>query len=398
MRLVLTIGAILLVARPVAGDARVETLDARSLRGQVLSISGKEVTLQAAEGKRALRLTDVAEMVFGEPADPMAKAGQDVLVTGAGDVIAAGDVMLDGGRLRLETPMLGTVELSLAAARTIYLAGAGQSAAESEQCYAQMKLREAPTDRLLVTRKGQEPLTVDGVLERIDTRNVTIQYQGQSRQIARSSVAMIRLASASAATRPAARAGVLVGADGSTVAFAALSLIGGDLAVQSPTLGSCKVPLAQVAIIRFQPEGVTELADLTPASVRERGFFQTTFSHRLNRSAAGRPIRLGKRQFRTGLGLHSFCELTYRLDGQYSAFAAVVGIDDAVRPHGDATLVFLGDGKPLGEPIRLTGAAEPQAVRIGLVGVKELTIRVDFGADGLDYADHVDLAGARLMK
>ena len=42
--------------------------------------------------------------------------------------------------------------------------------------------------------------------------------------------------------------------------------------------------------------------------------------------------------------------------------------------------------------------AAPQPIRLKLDGVESLLIRVDFGEDGLDYADHVDLVAARLIK
>ena len=38
------------------------------------------------------------------------------------------------------------------------------------------------------------------------------------------------------------------------------------------------------------------------------------------------------------------------------------------------------------------------AIRVALGGVKTLVIRVGFGKDLLDVGDHVDLAGARLIK
>ena len=91
-------------------------------------------------------------------------------------------------------------------------------------------------------------------------------------------------------------------------------------------------------------------------------------------------------------------KLTYTIDGKYSRFVTVAGIDDAVRPAGNAELVILGDGKVLGKAIQLTGKDKAQTVRVDITGVKVLTIRVGFGADGLDVADHVDLAAARLIK
>jgi hypothetical protein len=85
---------------------------------------------------------------------------------------------------------------------------------------------------------------------------------------------------------------------------------------------------------------------------------------------------------------------------------ATVGIDDAVRPSGQATLEVLGDGKPLAihvgdekhKSLDLTGKDNARSIRVDVRGVKSLTLRVGFGADGLGVGDHVDLAAARLVK
>ena len=58
---------------------------------------------------------------------------------------------------------------------------------------------------------------------------------------------------------------------------------------------------------------------------------------------------------------------------------------------------MLADGRALRE-LRLAGADAPQTLRADVSGAKTLTIRVAFGADALDVADHVDLAAARLIR
>jgi len=153
-----------------------------------------------------------------------------------------------------------------------------------------------------------------------------------------------------------------------------------------------------VLALRFRSDRVAELADIKPASVKEHGFFDKTFPYRTNQAVSGGPLTLDGRVYRQGLSLHSFCEQTYKLDGAYKTFVATVGIDDAVRPAGDATLTFLGDGKVLGKPLRLTGRDKPHTVRLDIAGIRAFTIRVDFGADKLDVGDHVNLAAARLVK
>ena len=124
-----------------------------------------------------------------------------------------------------------------------------------------------------------------------------------------------------------------------------------------------------------------------------------TFAHRVNQSVGGGPLVLDKKTYDVGLGLNSFSHLEYKLDGQYKTFVATAGIDDAVRPAGNATLTILGDGKELCKPMDLTGKDEhPVELRLDLSGVKVLTIQVDYGPDKVAVGDHVDIVGARLVK
>ena len=159
-----------------------------------------------------------------------------------------------------------------------------------------------------------------------------------------------------------------------------------------------RVALAAVAEICFESERFVHLSDLTPSKVVQAGLFDTALRFRRDRSSAGTPIRLGGAAYAKGLGLHSRCELTYGVAGEYVTFAAVAGIDAAADRRGNATLKVLGDGKELIKPVKLVGGAPPVPVRCDLSGIKQLTILVDFGDDGIDVGDHVDLADARLVK
>jgi hypothetical protein len=382
-------------AATLAG-ARVETIDARILAGEVVGISPESILLKTDKGKQALPLGEVLEIAFAEAADAMETLGQRAVATSLGDLLAVSDLAFDGKKLRVSSSLLGRAELPMDVVTVIYLPSRAQGPRDLADLLAEMKLPPASGDRMLVARKGSQPLAVDGVIEVIAPEKITFRWKDEARTIARDSVRMVCLAAVSAETR--GQKGVLLGRDGSALSFTALTLQDKTLRVESAGVGKHAVPLDRVAGIRLASDRVSRLADLKPDAVKEHGYFDTTFHYRANRSVAGGPLRLGGRTYRTGLGLHSFCELTYRLDGRYFTFVATVGIDDGVRPGGDATLTFLGDGKPLAKELRLTGKDAPQPVRIRLTGVKTLLIRVDFGTDGLDFCDHVDLAGARLIK
>jgi hypothetical protein len=109
-------------------------------------------------------------------------------------------------------------------------------------------------------------------------------------------------------------------------------------------------------------------------------------------------LRLGGQSFDKGLGVHSRTALTYRLDGKYRRFEAVVGLDDASGRRGHVTVRILVDGVDrTPETVReLAHGGGAKAVRVDLRGAKALTLDVDFGR-GADVQDHLNWGDARLI-
>ena len=374
-----------------------ETADARTLTGRLVSIEDGKVVIRTDDGDQTLAMTDLVQMSNGEePEDIMTIPGQAVLQTAQGDALAVADVAFDGRKLTASGRVVGKVAMPIDAARAILLPAVNRTAGELLKGYERLELSAPAGDRLVVTREGKQDLPVDGVLEGIDADKISFRWNDASRTISRKSVPMIFLATvASKAARPA---GTVVTRDSSRVRFSSLSLADGRLVLESPAMGRLSLKLADVVTIGFSSANVVRLSSLKPSSVTERGEFSLAFRHRKNKSVGGKAMTMGGKQYATGLGLHSECELVYDLAGEYSSFVAVVGIDDEARPHGDAMVTFLGDDKQLGDAIRVTGKGDPHPVRLDVRGVKKLTIRVGFGLDGLGIGDHVDLAGARLIK
>jgi len=380
---------------PVAAD-QVETVDAGRVTGRVQSLSAERVVIVTDKGPRTLALDDVLEISLAEAPDAMTTAGMVVVRTATGDVLVGKDVAFDGKVLRIACDVLGRVELAMDTVRAVYLPTAEKTPADVDGVLRELKLPAATGDRVLVARPGKQALAIDGVLESIGPGKIRFRWKDRSRTIARATVRLVALAAVGDVAQEAK--GTLRTTDGSKVHYAELSADGKSFVVVSAALGKWTISRDHVAGVRLASANVVNLADLKPDAVREYGYFGTTFRHRVNRSVSGRGLRLAGRTYRSGLGLHSFCELTYRLDGQYAALVATVGIDDAARPGGDATLTFLGDGKPLGKAVRLTGKDDPKPVRVALAGVKTLLVRVGFGEDDLGHGDHVNLAGARLLR
>ena len=401
---------VLVFAASVQGLAaeRVETVDARIVDGQVLSIDDKHVVVRHDRKETTLPRCEIAEVILGESEPLMTQAGQAVLVTTGEDRIAVSKLLLTKGRFRFVNGMLGPAELAMSLASAIYQPKPRQSAGDIRRKCQKMKLATGPRDLLVVENRKESYLTVKGVLKAIEPTaapgvggnrrkaKISFRWQGQDRKIASANVRAIMLARVSA--KLPTRAGLLIGKSGSVFAFRSISMNGQEILADLPAVGKRTISRKAVAAIRFDSDRVIDLSSLTPAGVREYGFFNRTFSHRRDRSVGGGPLRLDGRTFGTGVGLHSFAELTYALDGRFAQFVAVVGINDAVRPLGDADIFIVGDAEDLTKALRITGRDRARILRLNVAGVRNLTLRVDFGPDGLDVADHVDFAAARLIK
>ena len=114
---------------------------------------------------------------------------------------------------------------------------------------------------------------------------------------------------------------------------------------------------------------------------------------RRNRSISDRPLNIAGQEFSHGLGMHAAAEVVFALDGRYSGFTAVVGIDQASEP-GEAIFQVWVDGQKLFDsgPMR-RGVAKPVAV--ALHGRKELRLVVD-PSGGNDW-DHADWGNAQML-
>ena len=392
------ISALLFTPAAIAGEG-VETVDARWIDAKIIAVTAEKVELRTAAGTRTIALRDVAAITLGESQDPMGTPGRAVLISAAGDVIPVTGLAVAGGKVSFYSSLLHAADMKLKLVRAIYLPSASETAESVRGQCAKLKLPELTKDALIIQQEKKRWTAAGGVLAAVGEEKVSFRWKDTDRTIDRSSVRVIRLASVGKALRRPA--GTIIGRKGAAVAFSAVKVTGDTVVVRTICLGERKIPRDRVAAIRLRSDRVVRLTDLKPVAVKEVPFFDMKFPHRLNRSVGGGPLQLGGRGHDNGLGLHSFCELTYRIDGKFKMFVATVGIDDAVRPAGDAVLTFLGDGKPLGPGapgLRLTGKTKPARVRLKVAGVKRFTIRVGYGHDKIDAADHVDLVAPRLIK
>ncbi|MBN1421144.1 MAG: NPCBM/NEW2 domain-containing protein [Planctomycetes bacterium] len=250
-------------------------------------------------------------------------------------------------------------------------------------------------DVVFVQRRGQL-VRVEGLFRGIADDRLRIEFGGQERSVEIALVYGIVFGPAAGDPPPAPEIEAHVALTrAGTIKGELERLDSQDLRLRTAA-GAIAIPLDRVAAIRFRSSRMVFLSDVEPIEARDVPFFDRVFPHRRDKSTTGGPIRLGGKVRPKGLGLHSRSTLRYRIDGGYATLSATAGIDDAAR-DGCALLRLIGDDRVLFEGVLRSGDP-PLPVSVPLAGVRVLTVEVDFGPDGVDVGDHVDIADARLIK
>ena len=157
-------------------------------------------------------------------------------------------------------------------------------------------------------------------------------------------------------------------------------------------------PVEHLVSLQFLGGRGVFLSDLEPTEYISTPYLSRKWPLRRNQNAVGGPLRLGRKEYARGLGMHSQSLVTYSLDQKYAAFQATIGIDAVTEGRGSVIFRVLADGKPVFTSDLVRG--KTPAITVGplsLKEVKQLTLTVDFADQG-DILDHADWCDALLIK
>ena len=202
--------------------------------------------------------------------------------------------------------------------------------------------------------------------------------------------------------------------DGSSFPASLREISGGKAALEHGVLGLLSTPLAEVIELAFLGGKTRYLSDMEPTLVREHlgPAFQKTMPHRRDANVLGDPLRMGGREYRKGLGVHSFSLLRYAPGGEHSRFQATIGLDDSARPFdsqspaadvGHVVFRVRVDERQVFEKA-MSWRDAPLPVDIPIAGARVLELEVDFGAvegsgPGFNFArDRANWAEARIIQ
>ena len=141
----------------------------------------------------------------------------------------------------------------------------------------------------------------------------------------------------------------------------------------------------------------TWLADLTPATVEEKGAFDVVWPWQRDHALDGGPLLLGGVRYSKGITVHSAATLTWNVNQRFVRLRAMLGIADTVAPEGDCPVTLSGDGKTLWHSDRVRGGEAPATLDLDLRGITSLRLEIALG-ERFDIGDHVMLADAYLVQ
>ena len=376
-----------------------ETTAGESFRGPLLALTEKGA-LRLGGSKRVRRLGDEWLTLRRADVPPPGFPGGPYLLLTNGDCLplTTATANLSGERLTFTHPLLsrgGPTRLPLTAVTLVWLAA--PDGADSERFRRQLLTQRRRRDTVLL-RNGD---VLEGVLARLDGKELVIEVGRKKVAVALGRVAVVALSSDIAANlRPRGPHARLVLNDGTRLLLKEAACADGEtLTGLSAFSAAVRLPLTQVAALDYRQGRAIYLSDLKPARYDFTPYLGVRWPLVIDGSVAGHDLRVGGGVYDKGLGMHSASRVSYSLPPGCQRFEALVGLDDRSGRQGSVGLRVLVDGKEreLGLKGDLTRSRGPVRLRLDVSGARELTLAVDFGAGG-DVADHVNWAEARLVR
>jgi hypothetical protein len=315
-----------------------------------------------------------------------------------GDRLKAEVVSGDENRFKLKSAPLGEFELENKFVQAIIFPIKDGPPAEVVDGF--LKAASHNEDALLLP-KGD---TLAGFLEKFTNKDLTFNSGGQARAYAYDQLAACRVALlGKAEAKPAEGFSALLTLnDGSTLTGKLLELERKNRQISFEVLDGKQWQGDVDALVSIQFKGgrLTYLSDLEPAGVEEKPYVSgmpLVYHWHKDRSVTASKLLIGGKAYPRGLGMHSYCKLTYKLDGLYAHFYCDAGLDGSAPPGAECIWRVLVDGKEVHKGSAKAGE-KAQPLKIDLAGARELALVCDYGPDGDDTGTNLDWASARLIK
>jgi hypothetical protein len=387
----------LFAAVSVGADLR--TLDGKTVSGEVVQLTDKEIVLRSGGQDVA---TPVEQVLVLELAPAPAKLSGvkyiDVELTD-GSLLHCAQVGFKGKEVTL-TLVSGQVLKAPLEAITYVVNDAQEE--KTQQEWKEQIAKKRSSD-VLATRREGELQTFKGTFGEADAAGKEIQFDLNSKGAPRG-VPLERLYGMLFLRQPDPKAPPtlckLYDTQTNVVMMAAADVNANGFTISTPSGVKIEYTKALVARFDYSRDKVKYLSDMEPVKVVQTSTQGDPEPYRRDKNLDGvAGLRLGGKHYNKGLAVHAYTLLEYQLDGEYREFTALLGIDENVGGSDGQTIVKIeGDGKELAsETVSRKDKDLPRKIQRSVAGVQRLRIVVQ-SPDILDLGKHVDLADAKVSK
>ncbi len=389
------------VTQAIADEPRVTlfTADGHEVAGPLLRFSHESVRI--GEMTSEMKWSDVVSLRFKHDANVLDAARGAAIWLANGDRLIARGTAIENEQLRAtwrEFPEWPEFALPLESVRGLSLS-MPDARERRDEIAAWLFDRKEQRDELRLLNGDKS----SGELSTWRDRMITLKTTGRDVTLPIADVRDIALNPELLALPELKELGWLVSLrDGSRVTLLASKsrVAGSELKAAHVSGVVWDIPLDAIVEMRVMRGRAVYLSDMGPMESRQTPFLPgaRAWPNQRDRSVAGRPLRLGGREFPKGIGMHSRSAVSYDLAGKYQGFQALVGLDDTTVGDGTAMCAIEVDGRRVFEESDLSRANGAKRLPLIVVrGAKRLTLIVDYGELG-DSQDHVDWCDAVLLR
>jgi hypothetical protein len=374
-------------------EVTVQLVDGQSAGGHAFAVKAGRVTLTGADGKALGKWTvdNVARILPAAP-DEAPPADPSGWVQVVGGWLRGNVETFDGKIFQVTGADFGPMTLPVACVRAVVL---------TPDVPNEFAGPDAATD-LVALANGDR---LNGILNRLDDKQVAFHSDLGDLKLERSRVAAVRIAAPTTGRpRPGRPALKVTVRSGAAVELSAVETTGdGNLTGTLAGGPRIAVPIGKIAAIEVVGGRLHYLETLEPEAYQQFSLDVLKWKIRRGLNVLGRPMQLrrdkgGKPEtFERGLGVHGPCRVVYDLAGRFERFIALVGIDESAGQWADANVLVKVDGKEAFRADHLKWREPARAVNVRVAGAKRLELVVEAG-EHFDVQDRIDWAEARLIR
>ena len=381
-----------------AQQLTLQTVDGKQLQGTIDQIDESGRITGTGIGDD-LRIDSIVSIKSSQPAVDVPPRAQVYLVgnTAWGQAkIGVSEVSIENEKVSL-TGQLGKLDLPLQTVKAIVW----RDSATVQQAIA---TPSTELDRVIVDVDGKSQ-TVNGILEGITEKSLSVNYKGKLKSIGIAKVNAIVLADVGYQA-PKGSLASLQTTDGSQLAGAIKSWSSTPqeslvkLAIDHKG-NTISIPVKQIAEIQIKSDRLLFLSKVEPVAVDETTDFVEARQYQRDRSVTGGKLQIRGADnqpivFNQGIGCQATSELTYANDRKFNRLLATVGIDLATQGRGDCRVVVKTDGIEIFNQ-QLTAQSDPIELDVDVSDADRVSLVVLPGRE-FDLADHVVWGDAKLVN